>query len=460
MRDVRRQGREEVCAKKRVIVIAGRPNVGKSAIFNRLTRARVAIVHEESGVTRDRLMREASWGDERFDLVDTGGIGIFEGERTADRILAEIGRQVDAALEDAAAVVLVVDVQAGRTPMDEAVAARLRRLNVPTFVAANKADHDGLEAEAAAFHRLGFPVFPVSALHRRGFDELMPAVIRELPPPENETEVTPLRVAVVGRPNVGKSSYINRLLRSDRVIVSDQPGTTRDSVEVPFSIGRGDQARHYRLLDTAGMRRRGRVDTAVEKYGLLRAEESVKTADVAVLVIDALQGPTQQDKKIASLVVSHERGCVVLVNKWDLARGEVGREDYAAAMEEAMPFMAYCPLVFASAKSGFNIRASVQAVDLVASQVRATLPTGVLNRVLRTAVLRTSAPARRGQRFKLFYATQVGRAPIRVKVFVNEPQCVTPAYRAYLIRSLRESFGLEGAPVILSFSRRRAGREG
>lgn len=451
--------REKACwmMKKRIVAIMGRPNVGKSALFNALAGRRIAIVHAQSGVTRDRLMREVSWNDSRFELMDTGGLTPRDRRAGAKDAMDDgIRLQAEAALEDAAVVILVTDVQAGLHPMDAEVADRIRRSGCPAFVAANKADGPRQESGASEFARLGLPVFPVSALQKRGLDALMEEVLAVLPDQPNPTIETPLRVAIVGRPNVGKSSYVNRLLRSERVMVSDVPGTTRDSIDVPFVVGKGEQARHYVLVDTAGMRRAGKIDTAVERFSLYRSEQSIQHCNVAVLILDAVQGPTAHDKKIAALIAKHRRGCVILVNKWDLAGDTVTQRQYGPALVKTMPFMAHCPVVFASAKDGYNVKRTVEAIDYVASQVMTTLPTGVLNRTLQEAVQRVSPPASGGRRMNLYYATQVGTDPVRILIFVNRPDLVAPAYETYLVRSLREKFGLEGVPVVLQFQARQS----
>ncbi len=440
--------------KRRMVVIAGRPNVGKSALFNRIAGKRIAIVHAESGVTRDRILREASWGNERFLLCDTGGIHETLDKGAVDPFENGIRQQTEAALEDAAVVILVVDVQSGLHPMDEAVASVLRNSGCKVVVAANKADAAIHEGGAAEFSRLGFEVFPVSAMQRRGIEPLMDAVLPALPEEENVTIDEPLRVVIAGRPNVGKSSYINRLLRSDRVLVSNVAGTTRDSVEIPFTVGRGVQARHYLLVDTAGMRRRGKVDTAVERFSLSKAEQSIRRAGVVVLILDAVQGPTAFDKRIAALVQEYHRGCVILVNKWDLAQDKVTQRQYGPALVQTLPFMGHCPVIFASAESGYNIRRTIEAIDHVAGQVTGMLPTGILNRTLHRAYQEAAPAARGGRRLKLYYATQVGRDPVRIRLFVNRPDLVQSAYETYLIRRLREEFGLEGAPVVLQFRAR------
>jgi len=440
--------------KRRAVAIVGRPNVGKSAIFNRLAGRRIAIVHEQSGVTRDRLIREVSWGEERLELIDTGGVCNIDRSILSDGIEAGVRIQVDTALEDAAVAMLVVDVNSGVMPLDREVADLLRSSGCFTVVAANKADNPARDEYASEFEEFGFPAFPVSALHNRGFSSLMDTVINALPHVDNATAANPLRIVVAGRPNVGKSLYVNRLLRSDRVIVSDIPGTTRDSIDIPFVVGHGSQARHYVLIDTAGLRRPGKVRTSVEKFSHFRAEKSISIADVVVLMLDAVQGPTAQDKRIASTVLKYEKGCVVLVNKWDLAE-ETAQHKYAPAIFRAMPFMAHCPVVFISAKTGYNIRRTVEAIDCVASQVRAVLSTGLLNRTILNAHNRIQPPMVRGKRLRIYYATQVSRGPVRINLYVNDPKRVQTAYRDYLVKTLRGKFGLEGAPVVLQFRSRR-----
>lgn len=441
--------------KSRIVAIVGRPNVGKSAVFNRIAGKRIAIVHDESGVTRDRLMREVDWEGQKFSLVDTGGVVVLNGQTEKNPIEAGIRAQVDAALADAAAVILVVDVQQGVHPMDEEVARIVRKTGVPCVVAVNKCDLPTHEEGAGEFARLGFPFYPVAAQHNRGMGDLMEAVLPHLPEAANETVEKPLRVAVVGRPNAGKSSYINRLLRADRVIVSEVAGTTRDSIDVPFTIGSGEQARHYILVDTAGMRHKHRIDNAVERFSLFRAEESVKESDVVVLVLDPDLGPTVQDKHIASLIQEHKKACVILMNKWDLAM-EKGMTQTKAEplLRQVMPFMSYCPILFVSAKTGLNIRKSVEVIDAVAAQTRVQLPTGMLNRTLVEATRRVVAPAKAGKRLHVYYAVQIGMAPVTIRMFVNDPKLATKQYTDFMLRSLRERFGLEGAPVVILYRAR------
>ena len=441
--------------KSRVVAIVGRPNVGKSAVFNRIAGKRIAIVHDERGVTRDRLMREVDWDDQKFSLVDTGGIMLLTAESGKDAIEAGVRAQVDAALADAAVVILVVDVQQGVHPMDEEVAQIVRKSDVPCVVAVNKCDLPSHEAGINDFARLGFPYFPVAAQHNRGMGDLMDAVLPHLPEVVNETVAAPLRVAVVGRPNAGKSSYINCLLNAERVIVSEVAGTTRDSIDVPFTIGTGDQARHYTLVDTAGMRNRHRVDSAVERFSLFRAEESVKNADVVVLIMDPELGPTVQDKHIAGLIQDEKKACVLLLNKWDLAEAKgMTEKPTIETLRGVMPFMNYCPLLLVSAKTGHHIRKSVDAIDFVAANSRTKLPTGMLNRTLVEATHRVVAPSRGGKRLRVYYAVQVCTAPITIRMFVNDPKLATKQYTDFMIRSLRKRFGLEGAPVVIFYRAR------
>lgn len=437
--------------KKRMIAIVGRPNVGKSALFNRIVGRRVSIVHEECGVTRDRVVCEAEWDEQHFEIIDTGGLGTIDRGSAEDVFVNRTNEQVAVAIEDAAAIIFVVDLTAGVVPMDEEVARRLHEADRPVFIAANKSDNAERDDDADNFEVLGFPVFPVSALHHRGVGFLMDAVLPALPKGEKPIDRAPLRVAVVGRPNSGKSSYINKLLKGDRVIVSDIPGTTRDSIEVPFTIGSGPQARHYQLIDTAGINRRSRKSGAVEHYSNLRAEKSIESADVVVLLMDATEGPRLQDKKLAGKIMDAQKGCVLMVNKWDLAEEAEGvtQTQYGPALRKEMPFLGFAPLIFVSAESGYNLKRSIEAIDYVASQVQLKLTTGVLNRVIQDAVQRNPPPIVKGRPLKIYYSTQAGVQPIRIKLFVNNTLRATSTYKRYLIAQIRKAFGLEGAPVDL-----------
>lgn len=448
---------ENVKQAERLVAIVGRPNVGKSALFNRLVRRRLAIVHSEEGVTRDRLIAPAEWLGQRFRVVDTGGLALMDGARSGeDAFQAATAAQVHVAIEDAAAVILVVDLKSGLQPMDVEVSRLLHRSGRPVVVAVNKADVPDLDGRTEDFHGLGYPLVPVSAEHGRGMEALLEKVLPHLPaaPAEGDEPKGPaLRVAVVGRPNVGKSSYINRLTRQRRVMVSNVPGTTRDSIEVPFVLKSEERGeRPYVLVDTAGMRKSSHVRDSVEKFSLFRAERGIAEADLVVLVLDAAQGPGVQEKKIAALIREHHKACVVLINKWDLAKyTEVTAAAYDAEMRRQLFFLGDIPVLFVSAKSGYHIRQSFEVIDAVASRLEMRLPTGVLNRVLRDAFTQSQPPMNHGRQLKFYYATQTGTHPPRVTLFVNKPELNTPGHQAYLMGRLRAAFDLAGVPLVLRY---------
>ena len=433
-----------------VISLVGRPNTGKSALFNRIARKRVAIVFDQPGVTRDRVTREVDALGRRVLLVDTGGIAFDRGV-TRDPLDDETRGQAALAVEDSAVCVIVVDARAGITPLDAEVITRVRESGVPCMVAANKCDTEGDDWRAAEFERFGLPVFATSAEHGRGVQALLEGVVAKLPPAvESETAKRPLRVAIVGRPNVGKSSYVNRLLNAPRVIVSEIAGTTRDAVEVPFTIGSGPEARRYMLVDTAGMKPHTKMSkTSVDNFSLFRAEEAIAEADVVLLLLDAKTGPTLQDKRIAGKILDAHRACVVLCQKWDLALadGNTDERKALAALRAMMPFLNFAPVVFCSNKSGYNVRRTVEAIDRAAASASERLPTGLLNRVLTTATKKTLAPMVKGKRLKVYYGLQVATNPQTIRLFVNDPKLVTPAYLSFLEKSVRARFGLEGAPL-------------
>jgi GTP-binding protein len=437
-----------------IVSVVGRPNVGKSALFNRLLGRRLAIVHEECGVTRDRLIAHAIWDDKPYDLIDTGGLSEFGREVSGNILDVETRRQSEAAIADASIVILVTDAEAGLTPLDESVARMIRQKGVRAVIAVNKCDAPDRDAQTSSFERLGFPVFGVSALHNRGIEELMKEVTAGWEPVDITHLPEPLKVTVVGKPNVGKSSFINRIVRQERLIVSNIPGTTRDIIDIPFQIGEGPTARHYLLTDTAGMRRMGKVDGAVERYSVFRAESSIRRADVVALMIDASQGPTSQDKAIANTIIDAHKGCVVVINKWDLLKGHSTEKEYREALSHAIQFLEWVPFVFVSAKEGFNVNRCLETIDYVAGQIQTQIPTAMLNRVLTEAGERVQPPMLKGKRFKIYYATQTSANPIRISLYVNDPTRLTDAYREYLLHALRRRFGLEGAPILIILKER------
>lgn len=443
------------------IVLVGRPNVGKSALFNRIARERVAIVFHEAGVTRDRLEREIRRDGRRFRLADTGGILALDGERLAPGIESGVRAQALSALRRAGVAVLVTDVQEGLGPLDLEVARLLRKAGAEVVVAANKADNPGLVLHAGEFSRLGFPVFPVSALHGTGVADLLEACYARLPaetvlPGEDggdgETADAapdaPATVAIVGRPNGGKSSIANRILRDERMIVSDVPGTTRDPIDAPFEW----KGRPFVLVDTAGVRREARVDTAVERYSRYRMQDALERADLIVLVLDAERGVGLLDRQLAGLASKLGKSCVVAVNKWDLAR-ETERE-FLDRLAADLPFMAHCPAVFLSAKTGDGVSRLLSAVAHVSEASRRAIPTGRLNRALQAACSTSAAPSRGGKPFKLQYAAQTGANPVRIRLFVNDPRRMPASFEQFLVNTLRKEFGLAGVGVLLQFRAR------
>ena len=433
-----------------VVSLVGRPNTGKSALFNRIAKKRVAIVFDQPGVTRDRVTREVEILDRRVMLVDTGGIA-FDKRVTHDPLDEETRNQAALAVEDSAVCVIVVDSREGITPLDNEVIKRVRESGVPCVIAANKCDTPDDDWRAAEFERFGLPVFPTSAEHGRGVEALLQELVKRLPPAvADESAARPLRVAVVGRPNAGKSSYINRLLNAPRVIVSEIAGTTRDAVEVPFTIGSGPEARHYMLVDTAGMKPHTKMSkTSVDNFSLFRSEEAIKEADVVLLLLDASMGPTMQDKRIAGKILEANRACVVLCQKWDLAikDGLTDEKKALSALRQMMPFLNFAPVVFCSNKSGYNVRKTVEAIDRAAASASEKLPTGMLNRVIETATKKTLSPMIKGKRLKIYYGLQVSTNPQTIRLFVNDPKLVTDAYLSFIEKNIRARFGLEGAPL-------------
>ncbi|HKQ40522.1 MAG TPA: ribosome biogenesis GTPase Der [Verrucomicrobiae bacterium] len=460
-----------------LVAIVGRPNVGKSALFNRMVGRRIAIVHDQSGVTRDRISAEAEWNGHKYTLVDTGGIGLLRGEKEQDVIVKAAIEQVGLAIEAADAIIFVVNVQEGVVPLDAEVAQRLRKSGKPILVAANKVDTQAVEDEIADFARLGFTeVFPVSAIHSKGIEALTDRAVSLLPKRE-EAESTPvegLKLAIIGRPNVGKSSIINALTQSDRVVVSPVPGTTRDSVDVPFQVETDGKRESYVLIDTAGMRKARRVNESIEFFSVKRAEDSVARCDIAVLVLDAEMGITEQDKKIGDKIVEAKKACIVVVNKWDLMEESVrhAREEeikrrqqkkrreggdapmttlaeFGEWVQEHLFFLDYAPVIFTSAKSGFHLDRLLEAVRYVAAQMQQKIPTAILNRTLHDAVERRQPISSAGHRLKFFYATQIKQAPPTFLLFVNRKDLFAPQYKKYLADELRKAFGYEGCPIIL-----------
>jgi len=433
-----------------ILAIVGRPNVGKSALFNRIVGRRISIVHEQAGVTRDRVSATARWQDKTFEVVDTGGIAFMDGEKTADELAAATRRQAEVAIEMASALILVVDVVAGLTPLDREIARKLRASGKKVFLAVNKVDNERRQHGVDEFSELGFdPMFPIAAVHGLGIGPLMDAATADFLAGGTEETVQPTRIAIVGRPNVGKSSLINSILRSERTIVSEKAGTTRDSVDVPFTLS----GKAYVLVDTAGLRHKRKIATSVDQFSLMRAERSIRECDVAVLVLDAMDGVTRQDKQIGGQILEAGRACIVLVNKWDLALEEerrtqkAFREEYLQAVRRELFFLDWAPVLFVSAKTGQSVLDLFRQVACIEKELARRVDTPQLNRVLSRAMQSYPPPVIGGRRFKIYYAFQKAGAPPTFALFVNETRCLTPHYERFLADRIREEWGFEGCPV-------------
>ena len=436
-----------------LVAIVGRPNVGKSALFNRIVGKRIAIVHDQPGVTRDRISAEVEWYGRTFTIVDTGGIGLAPRETSHDKILAAARLQVDVAIEAASIIVYTTDVHDGVMPLDEDIVQMLRASGKPVFVAANKADNRQTEHGALSeFSSLGFEkLFPVSALHGHGVSELLDEIVAQMPRVEGSRKASPTeatKIAVVGRPNVGKSSLINALLKEERVIVSDIPGTTRDAVDVPFSTEADGVRRDYVLIDTAGIRPTRKIDNSIEYYSVKRSEQSIERCDLALLILDAEMGVTAQDKKIGGQILEARKACLLVVNKWDLI-GEPVQKKFIEGLKEIFFFLDFAPVVFISAKTGFSLPKLLDMIRFVQLQIQQEIATPLLNRVLHDAIEMRPPPSATGVRMKFFYATQIRKAPHIFILFVNRADLFTAQYQKNLSDILRKNFGFEGCPLIL-----------
>ncbi len=443
------------------IAIVGRPNVGKSSLFNAILRRRQAIVHFDSGVTRDRISASGVFEGRRFNLIDTGGLAMFSGEKRKVGFWDHsIEAQVEAAIDSAVTILFVVDVLAGVNPLDQEIARRLRASAKKVILVANKADNQKAEHLADEFHELGFEkIHTVSCLHRIGIDSLMRdalAGIAENTASAGEpAERRPLRIAVLGRPNVGKSSLVNRLLNEERVIVSEVAGTTRDAIDIPFSLRCGEEVVNAVLVDTAGLRKKSKIDEAVERYSMMRAEEALENADIVLFVIEATTlVSTSQDKTIARMIQDSGKGCVIVANKSDACTG-VRRKELIDDLRASLPKMLYAPLVLLSAKSGHNLSGLFEAIAELRAQMSVKVSTAMLNRVLADAQERNLPPIIGGRPFKVYYGTMTGNCPPRFSLFVNDPALCAENYKTYLENCLRRAFPFTGFPIRISLRARR-----
>ena len=433
-----------------VVAIVGRPNVGKSALFNRILGRRQAIVADRPGVTRDRIIAEAEWSGRDFLLIDTGGMDPYD----TDELRQDVFRQAEAAMAEANVICFVVDGQEGIHPLDEEVAARLRKTDVPVLLVVNKTESPKVEAEHYMFYALGLgdPI-PVSAMHGTNTGDFLDVVIGALPPKADDGErEEEIAMALVGRPNVGKSSLLNRLTGTTRSVVHNQAGTTRDTID--SLVHEDGQA--FRILDTAGMRRKAKVDDEVEYYSALRATSSLERAQIGVLVIDAMDGVTQQDKRVAGLITEAGLGVVVLVNKWDLigtaADTTARREKFIQELSKDLDFMSYAPVLFLSAVTGEGCEEILPTVSSVYEQWSKRIATPVLNEVIHEAVALRPPPSYKGRVLKVLYCSQRRNQPPTFLLKVNSSDLIHFSYERYLENQLRAAFGFVGTPINLKFA--------
>lgn len=444
------------------IAIVGRPNVGKSSLFNAIVGRRVSIVHEMPGVTRDRVIAPLARGKRRFRLIDTGGLGMIPGEtRKVDAWDGRIAEQVKVAVEEADVLILVVNTQDGVVSLDEEVARHLRSAGKTVLVAANKCDNPSLAGQSVEFAKLGFNgLFPVSCLHRSGIDPLVDAALKLLPEnidAEAEAEGTARKfnIAVVGRPNVGKSSLVNALLGEERVMVSDVAGTTRDAIDVDFELKFRGATHPATLVDTAGLRKTAKVDTVVEYFSVMRAKAAIDRADLVLFLVEASpDGVTAQDRRIASMVQESGKGCVIVANKFDVYKSSHKVKQLEEEVRYSLSGMNYAPLVFISARDRWNLDGLLDRIAEVMEQLEMKIPTGVLNRVLMDAFVAHTPPVVGSAPLKLFYASMVGMTPPRIRLFVNNPANCADNYLAFLTRTVRNAFDLSGLPVELELRAR------
>ena len=449
------------------VAIIGRPNVGKSALFNRLAGRKIAIVHNQPGITRDRISAICDRGQRPFTVWDTGGIlGAGETELTT-----QVHAVVDEALRDSDLLLFVDDAKDGLTPIDQDLARMLHKSGKPVVLAVNKIDNDKHEPLAADFDSLGFEaIVSISAEHNRGILDLLDQISRLLPAVSgHKTESSdqksviseqPLAIAIIGRPNVGKSSLINAIIQTERAIVSELPGTTRDSVDINYER----DGRQFRFIDTAGMRRRGKLSSSVEVFSVMRAEKSIKRADLCVLIVDLTSGVTAQDKRIAGLIQEARKGGLVVLNKWDLVKPKYGKSqtirELADEARERIFFLDYAPVVIASARTGENVERLFGMIDKIERGSESRIGTGVLNRLMRSAFAANPPPMVKGKRLKLFYAAQASGSKTKkiaapeVVLFVNDPRLLSQTYGRYLEARIREHVPYPGLPIILTLRSR------
>ena len=427
---------------KPIVAVVGRPNVGKSTLFNKLCGQRLAIVEDTPGITRDRIFANCEWSGHEFLLVDTGGIE----PKATEGILAHMREQAQIAIDTADCIIMVVDVRNGLTAADEDVAHMLRRSHKPIILAVNKCDNVGeTPMELYEFYNLGFDeVMPISSVHGHGTGDLLDAVCAHLDFSETVVEEDRIPVAIIGRPNVGKSSLTNRILGENRMIVANEAGTTRDAIDSYFENSCGK----YNFIDTAGMRKKSKVDDTIEKYSVLRATMAIERSDVCLILIDAQDGVTEQDTKVAGLAHDAGKACIIVVNKWDLVEKDGKTMDRMREdIRRDLSYMPYAPILFISALTGQRVNRLFELINYVNDQAAVRITTGMLNSVLADAQTRVQPPTDKGRRLKIYYMTQVGVKPPHFVIFCNDKKLFHFSYQRYLENQIRSVFGLEGTPI-------------
>jgi len=434
------------------VVIIGRPNVGKSSLFNWLAGRRLAIVDDTAGVTRDRMVHLQKWKERFFEICDTGGIGVND----VDDLTDEIERQIEIAIESADIILFVVDVRTGLVPLDQAVAERLRKIDKPVVLVANKADERQFDFEADQFYKLGRgKLVTVSTLQNRNKEDLLDVIVDRLPESMlegDEGQLPEMKVAIVGRRNVGKSTFVNSLSKSDRMIVSEVAGTTRDSVDVRFEL----DGKSFVAIDTPGLRRRVSVKTDIDFYSTHRAERSIRHADVSLMFFDASQQISKVDKQLVNYISQEFKPCIFVVNKWDLYHDQMPTERWATYLHETFAMMSHVPIAFVTGQTGKNIKVLLNHAQMLHKQSLSRIGTGELNRILREIIQRNPPPLHKHRKPKVYYATQVGVQPPTFVLMVNMPKAFSPTYQRYLISSFRDRVPFPEVPIKLYLKKREA----
>ncbi len=432
------------------VAIVGRPNVGKSSLFNWLARKRLAIVDDQAGVTRDRMMTLVEHQDRHFELIDTGGMGFQD----PDDLTADVESQIETAIDEADVILLVVDSRAGLTPMDQSVAERLRRVDRPVLLVANKTDHPSLDPQAEEFQRLGRGwLVPISTLENRNRNELLDRIVERLPDAsldQDLPEQARMKIAIVGRRNVGKSTFVNTLAQAKRMIVSEVAGTTRDSVDVHFEL----DGHRFMAIDTPGLRRTKSVKTDIDFYGAHRAQRSIRRADVVLIFFDCTEHLSKVDKQLAQYIVENHKPCVFVVNKWDKVMGQVPTERWVRYLRENFPLLTYAPIAFITGETGKNVKTLLNHSQMLFKQANQRIPTPKLNRLIKLAIENQAPPLMRLKRPKIYYASQIGSAPPTLVMVCNDPNGFPANYQRYLINFLRDHVPFSEVPIKLYFQKR------